>query len=92
MLGCTTKTPSESVAEAAKDSVSNIENILPSECKTGAVLAEINLTKKLIDNTLVVCETEKEVIKVRSSRKDWVIAFLSLCTICLAYILLRKKF
>lgn len=92
VLGCSAKPVSVSVAETAKESISVLEKTLTPECKTPQVTAELIVLRRMIDNTLATCESEKELIQVDSDRKSWVIAFLGLCILFLFWLLIRKKF
>lgn len=92
VLGCSAKPVSVSVAETAKESISVLEKTLTPECKTPQVTAELIVLRRMIDNTLATCESEKELIQVDSDRKSWVIAFLGLCILFLLWLLVRKKF
>lgn len=91
VLGCSTKATSVSVAETAKESIIAVEKALAPECKTAEVMAELIVTKRLINNTLTACESEKKLIQVESDKKSWTIAFLALCVALLLWLLVRKK-
>lgn len=92
VLGCSTKATSVSVAETAKESLTALDKALTPECKTPEVMAELIVTRRLIDNTLATCESEKKLIQVESDKKTWAIAFLVLCVAFLLWLLVRKKF
>lgn len=92
-LSACTKTPtSVNIGNSAKDTIDLIQNTLPPECRTNVVMQEITIARQLIDSSMAVCQSEKDIIQSESTKKSWAIAFLLMCLGGMGWLLLRKKF
>lgn len=88
--GCTTKPVSETVADAAKETISGIYNALPKGCQTKEVKeAHINAQKQ-VDNVVRSCNLEKSNLEARLRYKNLLVLGLSGLVCILLVLLLRR--
>lgn len=67
LAGCG-KTPVETVAESIEEQIMSLEKTLPKECKTEAVVAQIESLRAENKVAQAVCETEINNIQLRYNR------------------------
>lgn len=67
LFGCTNKSASVSVAEAAKESISAVYKTLPKECQNDKVKQLLTSAKAQIEAVTVACDSEKEVLQTKIS-------------------------
>lgn len=76
LSACSTKEPSEVMAENAIQSVIAIEKSLPNECKTESVKQQLLSIKGQIATISTACETEKNVLEQKITIRNLIIALL----------------
>ena len=85
LVGCTRQEPlSETIAEAAVNTVTAIEQSLPAECKTDAVTTQFIVAKAEIRNVKNACENEKK--EITKDKRKWQFGFWALVLVIGAYI------
>ena len=90
VAGCRTTPVSETVADAAKESISVAYNSLPKECKTADVKKEHDNAQKQIDNITASCNLEKKNLEVRLAHKNLLVLGLSISLGILLLLTLRR--
>ena len=88
--GCVTKPVSETVAEAAKETISAIYNTLPKECQTKEVKEAHANAQKQVDNVVRSCNLEKSNLEARLRYKNLLVLGLSVLVCILLVLLLRR--
>lgn len=90
VAGCAPAPVSETVADAAKESISVAYNSLPKECKTADVKKAHDNAQKQIDNITASCNLEKKNLEVRLAHKNLLILGLSISLGILILLTLRR--
>lgn len=67
LTGCA-KTPVETIAESIEEQITSLEKTLPKECKTEAVVSQIESLRAENKVAQAVCETEINNIQLRYNR------------------------
>ena len=88
--GCATKPVSETVAEAAKETISAIYNTLPKECQTKEVKEAHANAQKQVDNVVRSCNLEKSNLEAKLRYKNLLVLGLSVLVCILLVLLLRR--
>lgn len=70
--GCSKTTVVDNIADSVIQSVENIEKTLPKECKTEAVMAQINGVKAQIPNVVESCNSLLD--KEKATTEKWTLA------------------
>lgn len=68
LAGCASKSPVETVAESIEEQITSLEKTLPKECKTEAVVAQIESLRAENKVAQAVCETEINNMQLRYNR------------------------
>lgn len=79
LLGCSRKAPSENIAVGAKESISQVYETLPAECKTESTKKALEAARTRIDQVVASCELEKREIELRAQNrliKSWLIGLV----------------
>lgn len=76
LFGCTTRAPSQNIAETAKETISDIYKELPKECQTTEVEKLVTSAQAQIDTVILSCDTEKQVLENDIEKKNVLIAAL----------------
>lgn len=92
VFGCSTKAPSVSVAETAKESICALESTLAPECKTEAVKTQLAVIKQMVDTQLVVCSAEKDKLRSDKEKSDMLATLLGSIIAAYLVFVLYKKF
>ena len=72
LVGCAKTQPvSETIADNAVNATTGLEQSLPIECKTDAIMTQITVIKTQIRAITNACETEKGVIEQEKRRYQW---------------------
>ena len=72
LVGCAKNPPvSETIADNAVNATTGLEQSLPAECKTDAIMTQITVVKTQIRAISSACETEKDVITTEKLRWMW---------------------
>lgn len=80
LAGCAKQAPAtETIANAAQESLHAISNTLKPECKTEAIQSQITATETTIKAMVAACNSEKDVIDQEKLRWKW--AFIALAII-----------
>ena len=82
MCGCTHKTPVETIADNATAQVVALEKTLAKECKTDAVMAQIDNIKAEIAGAPVACELQ--IKPIRTERNALALALLTIIGLFIA--------
>lgn len=90
VAGCSTTPVSETVADAAKESISVAYNSLPKECQTKEVKKAHDNAQKQIDNITASCNLEKSNLEARLRYKNLLVLGLSGLVCILLLIIIRK--
>ncbi len=75
LCGCARPTTTDSIIKSVNQQIDTLEKILPAECRTDAILAEIAAIKATAKTVPAVCEQEKETL--RETIAKWRIAFFA---------------
>lgn len=85
IAGCAKQPPaSETIANSAQESLNAVTATLPKECKSDAVVAQINAAKTAINATVTACNNEKDTIN--ADKHKYQLLFFGLLIIVLANI------
>ena len=79
LLGCKSTPPSESIADSAKETISQTYNNLPKECKTESTRKALEKAQNEIDAVVVSCEAEKRLIEAEARTRllrTWLIGLV----------------
>lgn len=76
LSGCTNPQPTESIINSTQGQITAIETSLPSECKTPAILEQINALKAQLSNIPAICKSELATEKEKT--KKWTLATFAL--------------
>lgn len=68
LAGCASKSPVETVAQSIEEQITSLEKTLPKECKTEAVVAQIESLRAENKVAQAVCETEINNMQLRYNR------------------------
>lgn len=68
LAGCASKSPVETVAQSIEEQITSLEKTLPKECKTEAVVAQIESLRAENRVAQAVCETEINNTQLRYNR------------------------
>lgn len=86
LSGCARETPvSETLTENAINATTALEQTLPSECKSDAIVTQITVIKTEIRAIKSACQTEKD--EITRDKLKWKLAFWALVGVVAAYIL-----
>lgn len=85
--GCTRETPVQGIADSTTAQVVALEKTLAPECKTPAIMVQIESIKSEIKRAPAACELEKD--KIRAQRNSWALGFFGLAGV-LALLVARK--
>lgn len=90
LCGCA-KTATETITDSALQQVNAIEHSITAECKTTAVVGQINALRGTIKSQLSACESEKS--KLKSDITKWQVISIALfgLVLLLAYIKILRK-
>ena len=85
------KTATETITDSALQQVNAIEHSITAECKTTAVVGQINALRGTIKSQLSACESEKS--KLKSDITKWQVISVALfgLVLLLAYIKILRK-
>jgi hypothetical protein len=78
-------TVSDTLTENAVNATTGLEQSLPTECKTDAILTQITVVKTEIRAISKACQAEKDVIT--RDKLKWKLAFWALTGVVIAYVL-----
>lgn len=92
VFGCSSKSPSVSLTETAKESISAIEKTLPKECLTESVKSQLSVLSKVVDTQLSVCDAEKDKLKAQKRSSDMLAFAMTVILLGLIGLKLYKKF
>lgn len=85
LSGCASEKPvSETITENAINQATAIEQSLPSECKSAAIITQLSVLKSEIKNISVACETEKD--QITQEKNSWKLGFWGLIIVIGVYI------
>ena len=87
LCSCGTQSATHNAVENAKNSVTELENILPAECKPNYIKTQINTIRTQINAIEERCVAENEKLSAESSR--WKTSFFMLLISIIVYILKR---
>lgn len=76
LSGCTNPQPTESIINSTQEQITAIETSLPAECKTPAILEQINALKAQLSNIPTICKSELATEKEKT--KKWTLATFAL--------------
>lgn len=90
LTGCSKTTATENIANSVIDSIESIEKTLPKECKTDAVIAQINGVKAQVPNIVQSCESR--INEQKQIAEKWTLASIFEFAIIalLVYILFKR--
>lgn len=72
LAGCSKTQPvSETIADNAINATTGLEQSLPVECKTDAIMTQIMVIKTQIRTITNACKTEKDVIEQKKRYYQW---------------------
>ncbi len=105
LIGCTTKTPSQSIVENAQqeivsiqETVKKIELQTPAACKTELFMANLEAVNRQIssiggqiESIGLSCQTEKRVLEERIIARNMAIVCMLLIGAVLGFLLIRRK-
>jgi len=77
LTGCGGKTPTDAIADGAKETIDNLYNTLPEECRTDTAKIMAQESKKQIDAIVTTCEEQKATLRAKISERNAIIAALS---------------
>lgn len=83
VFGCTTTSTTQKLADGANKQLLAIKESLPSECKTKAIMAQIDSVETQIKAAPETCATEKR--EIEEQRDKWILAFWLLVAGVAAY-------
>ena len=79
LFGCKSTPPSETIADNAKETISQAYNNLPKECKSESTKKAMESAQAQIDAVVASCETEKREIEMKAQSrllKSWLIGLV----------------
>lgn len=85
LCSCGTQSATHNAVENAKNSVTELENILPAECKPNYIKTQINTIRTQINAIEERCVAENE--KLSAEKIKWKTAFFSLLVIIGVWVL-----
>lgn len=83
LVGCKTATPVETIADGAKETISEIYQSLPKECQTQQNKVAFDSAMKQVESVKANCTTQMQVLNEKIKQRNLLIAFLSLLVIFL---------
>ena len=89
LCSCGTQSATHNAVENAKNSVTELENILPAECKPNYIKTQINTIRTQIDAIEERCVAENE--KLTAEKVKWKTAFFGLLTVLAVWVISRLK-
>lgn len=89
LSSCGTQSATHNTVENAKNSVTELENILPAECKPNYIKTQINTIRTQINAIEERCVAENE--KLTAEKVKWKTAFFGLLTVLAVWIISRLK-
>lgn len=88
--GCAGTSSTEKLSITAKNTIEAAEKTLKPECKTPETLALLKNASSTIDGMLATCEQQVEVLDVKLSNRNLIIAFESFLLVLVVGLYLRK--
>ena len=89
LSSCGTQSATHNAVENAKNSVTELENILPAECKPNYIKTQINTIRTQIDAIEERCVAENE--KLTAEKVRWKTAFFSLLAVMVVWVISKLK-
>ena len=84
---CGGQSATHNATENAKNSVTELENNLPAECKPNYIKTQLNTIRTQIDAIEERCVAENE--KLTAEKVKWKVAFLGLLSVIIAWVVAR---
>lgn len=76
LCSCSGVSPEKQIANSVINNVTALEKSLPSECKSDGIIASIRAIKSEINDIVVACDTDKDVLRVKIEKLKAIIASL----------------
>lgn len=83
LIGCKTTTPTETIADGAKETISQIYESLPKECQSKQTKVAFDGAMKQVESVKANCVSELKILEEKVKQRNLVIALLALLVIFL---------
>lgn len=83
LVGCKTTNPVETIADGAKETISDIYQSLPKECQSKQTKVAFDGAMKQVESVKANCTSQMEILEEKIKQRNLLIAFLSLLVIFL---------
>lgn len=91
LLGCKTTTPVETIADGAKETISDIYESLPKECQSKQTKVAFDGAMKQVESVKANCTAQMQILKEKVKQRNLVIAVLSLLVLGLIFRKVRSS-
>ena len=83
LVGCNTTTPVDTIADGAKETISDIYDSLPKECQSKQAKVAFDGAMKQVESVKTNCNAQMSILKEKIKQRNLLIAFLGLLVIFL---------
>lgn len=83
LIGCKSITSTETIADGAKETISDIYEALPKECQSKQTKVAFDGALKQVESVKAQCVSEKKILEEKVKQRNLLIVFLGLLVIIL---------
>ena len=83
VLGCSYRSTTETIADGAKETISDIYESLPKECQSKQTKVAFDGAMKQVESVKAQCVSEQKILNEKIKQRNLLIAFLGLLVIIL---------
>ena len=83
LIGCKGITSTETIADGAKETISDIYEALPKECQSKQTKVAFDVALKQVESVKAQCVSEKKILEEKVKQRNLLIVFLGLLVIIL---------